>query len=222
MVGRQGVEGFLLRAKLIEVGREVPPDNVPLRRNEVKADQQAGGRVPPHRLGHLLHSQFWITLHHSILSVDFQRDIEYNFLRKLFIGNIPLNNYQNLHLESVTKLENSNPDIWKEIYNRTKLLALVSRLRHAAKRKKVPFNLNADHITLPEYCPVLGIKLAFNTVASDDNSYSVDRIDNTKGYTMDNICIMSLKANKMKSNGTLEELVKIGKWAEAELKLRAS
>jgi hypothetical protein len=59
-------------------------------------------------------------------------------------------------------------------------------------------------------------------VAADDNSYSIDRVDNTRGYTMDNICIMSLKANKMKSNGTLEELVKLGEWAKAQLILRGT
>lgn len=131
-----------------------------------------------------------------------------------------MDNYKALHLESITKLEESNPDIWKEVYKRSRLLAMLARLKCSAKRKKVPFNLNPDNITLPEYCPVLGIKLVFNTVAPDDNSYSMDRIDNTKGYTMDNICVMSLKANKMKSNGTLAELVKLGKWAEAQLKFQ--
>ena len=131
-----------------------------------------------------------------------------------------MKNYEAASLESIAKVAESNPSIWKDVFYRTKLLALVARIKYSAKRKKVPFDLNPDNLTLPIRCPVLGVELIFNTVAADDNSYSIDRIDNTRGYTMDNICIMSLKANRMKSHGTLEELVKLGEWAKAQLTLR--
>lgn len=52
-----------------------------------------------------------------------------------------------------------------------------------------------------------GITLQFNSVGFRDNSPSIDRIDSTKGYTRDNIQIISWKANSIKRNASLEELI---------------
>jgi len=41
-----------------------------------------------------------------------------------------------------------------------------------------------------------------------DESYSVDRIDSSLGYTFDNLQIISAKANRAKNNLTEEELQK--------------
>jgi hypothetical protein len=41
---------------------------------------------------------------------------------------------------------------------------------------------------------------------------SVDRIDNNSGYTKDNIKVISFRANRLKSNGTLEEFEQIVKY----------
>ena len=65
-------------------------------------------------------------------------------------------------------------------------------------------------------CPVLGTKLIYKTKGlSGTNGYpsenipSIDRIDPNKGYTQDNCRIVSLKANVLLSNGTLEEIEKV-------------
>ena len=55
-------------------------------------------------------------------------------------------------------------------------------------------------------CPVFGIELQFNSTGFRDNSPSIDRIDSLKGYTVDNIQIISWKANSIKRNASLEEL----------------
>lgn len=44
------------------------------------------------------------------------------------------------------------------------------------------------------------------------NSPSLDRIDNTKGYTPDNIWVISQRANAMKSAASDEELVRFAEW----------
>lgn len=63
-------------------------------------------------------------------------------------------------------------------------------------------------------CPVLGIKLKLCYGHKDrDNSFSLDRIDNSKGYEKNNIWIVSQRFNKIKNNATLDELIKIGFWA---------
>jgi len=55
-------------------------------------------------------------------------------------------------------------------------------------------------------CPIFGMKLEFNTAGFRENSPSIDRIDSTKGYTPDNIQIISWKANRIKGYASIQEL----------------
>lgn len=61
---------------------------------------------------------------------------------------------------------------------------------------------------IPEFCPYLGIKLT--TVVDGgrhESNASLDRIDNTKGYIKGNVQVISSKANFMKRNASIEELL---------------
>ncbi len=90
--------------------------------------------------------------------------------------------------------------------------SLWSQLKSSAKKRNIPFDLlptDIDEIGIPITCPVLGIPLAFNRHKVEDNSISFDRIDSTKGYTKDNLIIVSYRVNKLKSNSSLEEMNKI-------------
>lgn len=55
-------------------------------------------------------------------------------------------------------------------------------------------------------CPILGIKLEWNSAGFRRTSPSIDRIDNSKGYTKENVQIISFRANELKRDATLEEL----------------
>ena len=55
-----------------------------------------------------------------------------------------------------------------------------------------------------------GIPLKWNRGIALDNSFSFDRIDSSKGYTLDNLEVISVKANRAKNNLTEEELKKFG------------
>lgn len=72
------------------------------------------------------------------------------------------------------------------------------------------FNLRLEDIVIPAHCPLLGIPLE-----KSDRTYwhpaspSLDRIDPNRGYTKDNVQIVSWRANKIKSDATLEELESI-------------
>ena len=61
-------------------------------------------------------------------------------------------------------------------------------------------------------CPVFGFKMEFD--GDHDNSPSLDRIDPSKGYTKNNVLWISYLANRMKSNLSLKELIKIRDWAK--------
>lgn len=86
---------------------------------------------------------------------------------------------------------------------------IYNRLKASAKKREIPFELKISDIwdlSIPLTCPILGIPLEFHRGKPRDNSVSVDRIDNTKGYTKDNITIISYKANVLKRNASNEEL----------------
>lgn len=55
-------------------------------------------------------------------------------------------------------------------------------------------------------CPVFGFDLEFNNKGFRETSPSIDRIDSSKGYTKDNIQIISWKANRLKAYATVEDL----------------
>ncbi len=89
------------------------------------------------------------------------------------------------------------------------LKQLHHQLKAGAKKRNIPFHLTVSDLydlSFPLTCPVLGIPLKFNTGAPEDNSYSVDRIDSSKGYEPGNIVVVSARANTLKSNATLEEM----------------
>ena len=64
---------------------------------------------------------------------------------------------------------------------------------------------------LPTHCPVLGIELRYWTPREgksgrkNPNAASIDRNDSNLGYVKGNVRVISLRANQLKSNGTLAE-----------------
>jgi hypothetical protein len=81
-------------------------------------------------------------------------------------------------------------------------------LREAEKRaikKGVPFRLTADDITIPDFCPYLGMPLKLNVGKVGPDSPSLDRIRPELGYVPGNIQVISHKANSLKGSGTAEE-----------------
>jgi hypothetical protein len=83
---------------------------------------------------------------------------------------------------------------------------LLKDARHRASKQGVPFDLTVDDIVIPDTCPVLGIPLFKSAGRATDNSPSLDKIIPAAGYVRGNIVVVSLKANRMKSDGTLEDL----------------
>ena len=89
------------------------------------------------------------------------------------------------------------------------LKQLINNLKASAKKRNIFFDLTTkdiDDLGIPLTCPVLGIPIFFHRERVQDDSISFDRIDSTKGYTKDNVVIVSQRANKLKSDATLEEM----------------
>lgn len=95
------------------------------------------------------------------------------------------------------------------------------RSKRRARKKGFEHTISYTDIQVPIYCPLLGIPL-FRSEGKGacDNSPSLDRIDSSKGYTPDNIWVISNKANSIKSNATLEELEQITRGLRAKIEGR--
>ena len=83
---------------------------------------------------------------------------------------------------------------------------MLKRSRTRARQKQLEFSLIKEDLVIPLRCPILNIELCTTNQKQEDNSPSIDRIDNEKGYTKDNILIISNRANSLKKDATLEEM----------------
>jgi hypothetical protein len=79
-------------------------------------------------------------------------------------------------------------------------------------------------LAIPTHCPIFGIPLAFGVktpssyrekkgqVTVPDDSPSVDRIVPELGYVKGNIVIVSYRANLIKTNASVTELIKVAEF----------
>lgn len=87
---------------------------------------------------------------------------------------------------------------------------MVAGAKCRAKRKGLEFSITEEDIDIPMICPVLGIPLKKNkTSGFHNNSPSLDRIDNNRGYVPGNVRVISNRANMLKCDATIEELEKV-------------
>jgi hypothetical protein len=98
----------------------------------------------------------------------------------------------------------------KENWKYKPTLHMLNNSKQRAKSVGLEHTLTIDDIVIPDYCPVLNIKLETGDRKSHENAPSIDRIDNNKGYIKGNIMIMSTRANKLKKDATIDELIMIG------------
>ena len=99
------------------------------------------------------------------------------------------------------------------------LRILLSDAKRRAKRVGVEFDLlESDFdLPLPTRCPILGIPLTYGgngTSRQSDSSATIDEIDNDRGYLKGNVLICSWKANRMKSDASADELLRLGNFSK--------
>jgi hypothetical protein len=69
--------------------------------------------------------------------------------------------------------------------------------KHRAQAAGLPFEITVEDIKIPEFCPVFGTPI---------ERPSLDRKVNNAGYVPGNIEVISDRANRLKSDATLEEI----------------
>ena len=83
---------------------------------------------------------------------------------------------------------------------------LFYRLKANAKQNGVEFTLTVEDIVLPDACPVYEVPFIYK---DSQWTYSFDRVDNSKGYIKGNVRVISRKANRQKSDMSIEDLERI-------------
>lgn len=91
----------------------------------------------------------------------------------------------------------------------------IQHIKTRAKHVGLDFDLDPNKMIWPDKCPLLGIDLDYFANKLQDNSVTIDRTDPKKGYTLDNCVVMSHKANRLKSDGTIEEFEAVIKYLKA-------
>jgi hypothetical protein len=86
---------------------------------------------------------------------------------------------------------------------------LLKAARSRAIQKNLPFEIDLSDICVPEFCPVLGVRLERSKDKANPNSPSLDKIDPKLGYVKGNVWVISNRANTMKHDATLEELERL-------------
>lgn len=76
-----------------------------------------------------------------------------------------------------------------------------------AAQSGIEFSIDLDDLVIPDVCPIT-LK-PFSKEGPRSLSPSLDRIDNSKGYTKDNIRIISMFANSRKGSLSLEEIERL-------------
>lgn len=99
------------------------------------------------------------------------------------------------------RLKNEAPEhLWAE--------DALANARQRAKRGHFLCDLDLDYVRsiVADTCPLLGFPLIYAQPKLSDNSPTLDRKNPTLGYTKGNVAVISHRANRLKSDSTIEEL----------------
>ena len=130
--------------------------------------------------------------------------------------------YREINRRSVAKkraswVNGENADIQLHWREKNSARYLLTHARGRAKRKGLAFDLTEEDVVVPEFCPVLGIRLEWGVgrrASRNHASPSLDRLDPGKGYVKGNVYVISNRANHLKNNGTARELRLIADYIE--------
>lgn len=101
---------------------------------------------------------------------------------------------------------------------RPEYLLWKSAKRRATERG-LRFDIDVAHVVIPERCPILGVRLVITagTGRHQRNTATLDRIKPQLGYVPGNVAVISWRANRIKHNATLEEILALANWMQSHL-----
>lgn len=120
--------------------------------------------------------------------------------------------YQQDYYQQHQRESNARKDRWR---NANPEKVLLRNAKKRAKEKGLDFSIEASDIVVPEVCPVFKMPLVLahgkgkRGYNPAQDTPTLDRIDNTKGYVKGNVWVISWKANRLKNNATVDDLKRL-------------
>jgi hypothetical protein len=118
--------------------------------------------------------------------------------------------------QGYTRSKKGSPvEIWlsPEAYLRDRINSIRFKAMKRAEEGPYPFNLTNDYLVsifpADMNCPVLGIPMVWGSEGGIEVSPSLDRIIPELGYVEGNVVWISRRANRLKSDASVEELERI-------------
>lgn len=105
----------------------------------------------------------------------------------------------------------------KWIRDNSEMRMLISA-RGRSQKSNIPFSIKLEDIVIPEFCPVLGIRLDRDGGKCNDSTPSLDKFIPSKGYVRGNIAVVSWRANWIKQNSSIEEIEMLYSWMKDHCK----
>ena len=98
----------------------------------------------------------------------------------------------------------------RKIGSNEHIRVLLRDARYRAKKRNIKFTLTKEELKklVTDTCPILGMKLKIG-IDNWQNSPSLDRIDNDKGYIKGNVIMVSHMANSIKNQATPDQIQKV-------------
>lgn len=100
-------------------------------------------------------------------------------------------------------------------YEKNLARAMLLRVQERAGRLGLPFDLELSDIVIPSHCPALGIPIQIGSGKTQPASPTIDRIKPALGYVRGNVCVISHRANTIKSDATADEVRLVAVYIEA-------
>lgn len=100
--------------------------------------------------------------------------------------------------------------VYRQREHANRALYLYRAAKSRARKRGVPFTITPADISVPTHCVVLGIPLDSR---DRDHTPSLDEVVQGLGYVPRNVCVISGRANRMKSDGKPAELAAIAAYS---------
>jgi hypothetical protein len=97
--------------------------------------------------------------------------------------------------------------------NRQYKVTMLRKARNRAKKRGIYFNITLDDIQIGERCPILNTPFRVG-LDNWQNSPSLDRIDNRRGYEKGNVIVVCMMANSIKNQATPSQIKKVADFYE--------
>lgn len=122
------------------------------------------------------------------------------------------------YLENKDQILESSKNYYELLKSSRPEILLLRSAKHRSKVNNLPINITVEDIIIPEYCPILKIKLECSKGNASKNSPSLDKIIPELGYVRGNIQVISNLANTMKWDANFKELVNFAEWINENIK----